>query len=66
MSAPWMLTDFNTVIAGPNNNTSGLETDWLVCCICQRVLSTALENEPKGRQIFPPTFAIFFRLHYNK
>ncbi|CAH0678832.1 unnamed protein product [Chilo suppressalis] len=29
-----------------NNNKMDFEFDWLVCCLCERVLSTALEVEP--------------------
>ncbi|KAL0819688.1 hypothetical protein ABMA28_007748 [Loxostege sticticalis] len=40
----------NKVITGPvqtaENNNIDFESDWLICCICERVLSTALEVEP--------------------
>ncbi|XP_072929918.1 uncharacterized protein [Epargyreus clarus] len=38
--------DETQVAEDPNNGGESFECEWLVCCLCERVLSTALETEP--------------------
>ncbi|CAK1583622.1 unnamed protein product [Parnassius mnemosyne] len=40
------LPDNNEMLLETSSGNQNFDMDWLVCCICERVLSTALEAEP--------------------
>lgn len=39
----------NISLSEPAHSNENFETEWLVCRMCERVLSTALEVEPTGK-----------------
>ncbi|KAF9411346.1 hypothetical protein HW555_009846 [Spodoptera exigua] len=52
-------------VQGPTQNNENFETEWLVCRMCERVLSTALEVEPTGKNNYaasPPMVRVTWHL----
>ncbi|CAH0728343.1 unnamed protein product, partial [Brenthis ino] len=42
-----LYSNINNITINESKDSSNFDCEWLVCCTCERILSTALESEPR-------------------